>query len=78
MLVMTCVSCKSEVTVNPHLYDAEILLKKDHLSLECGYTAKVRSEAICPNCGNHIYHYHSCPVYASDIIELALRRERQV
>lgn len=78
MLVLTCKNCNKEVTVNPHLYDAEIRLGKDHLSFESGYEAKVRSEAICPNCGNHIYNFHSCEIYTSDIIQLALRRERQV
>ena len=78
MLVLTCNNCKNEVTINPHLYDAEILLQDDPLNFERGYMAKVRSETICPDCGYHIYNYHSCPVYTSDIIELALRREKQI
>ena len=77
MLVLTCNNCKNEVVVNPHLYDAEILIEKDPLRFAPEYRARVRSEVICPDCGHHLYNIHSCPVSTSDIIELALRRERQ-
>ena len=77
MLVLTCLGCKNEVVVNPHLYEAEILFTKDHLTFRPEYTARVRSEVICPDCGQHLYNIHSCPIRTSDIIELAVRRERQ-
>ena len=78
MLVLTCKKCKNEVTVNPHLYEAEILFEKDPVRFTSVYMARVRSEVICPDCGCHLYNIHSCPIRTSDIIELALRRERQV
>ena len=78
MLKLPCDRCRQEVIVNPHLYDVTITVEEDPLNLERGYTARVRSEAICPHCGNHMYNYHKCPITTSDVIDLALRREVQV
>ena len=78
MLKLTCQNCKEEVVVNPRLYDAMITVAEDPLCLERGYTARVRSETICPRCGNHMYGYHKCHISTSDVVELALRREVHV
>lgn len=78
MLKLTCKNCKEEVVINPHLYDAIITVEEDPLRLEREYTARVRSETICPRCGHHMYDYHTCPISTSDIIDLALRREVHV
>ena len=78
MLRLTCDHCKEEVVVNPHLYDATITVEEEPLYLERGYTARVRSETICPHCGHHMYNYHTCHISTSDIIDLALRREVHV
>lgn len=78
MLKLTCDRCKQEVVVNPHLYDASIVVTDEPLYQTRGYTASVRSETICPHCGHHMYNYHKCPITTSDIIDLALRREVHV
>lgn len=78
MLRLTCKNCKEEVVVNPHLYDTTILVEEDPMHMRRGYTARVRSETICPRCGNHMYNYHTCPISTSDIVDLALRREVHV
>ena len=78
MLRLTCSNCKNEVIVAPHLYDAMITVEEDPLNLERGYTARVRSEAICPHCGYHMYNHHTCPISSSDVVDLALRREVHV
>ena len=78
MLKLTCRNCKEEVISNPHLYDVKITTEEGPMRLECVYTARVRSEAICPRCGHHIHDYHTCPISTSDIIDLALRREHHV
>ena len=75
MLKITCDRCKEEVVINPHLYDATIRIEDEPIYQTRSYVAVVRSEAICPRCGNHLYNYHKCPVSTSDIIDLALRRE---
>lgn len=75
MLKLTCDRCKEEVVVNPHLYDADITREDEPLYQTRCFTARVRSEAICPYCGQHLYNYHKCPISTSDIVDLALRRE---
>ena len=78
MLKLTCNRCKQEVVVNPHLYDASIFVKEEPRYQTHSFNATVRSEAMCPHCGNHMYNFHKCPISTSDIVELALRREVHV
>lgn len=78
MLKLTCKNCKEEVVVNPHIYDATILVEEDPMRMNRGYTARVRSQTICPRCGYNMYGYHICPISTGDIIDLALRREVHV
>lgn len=78
MLRLTCLNCKSDVVVNPYLYEPRIITSEEFLTHEKTYTAKVRGEATCPACGNHIYETFTSPIYIKDIIDLALRKETHV
>jgi hypothetical protein len=78
MLRLTCLNCKNDVVVNPYLYEPRIITSEEFLTHERTYTAKVRGEATCPTCGNHIYETFTCPIYTKDIIDIALRRETHV
>lgn len=78
MLKLTCLECKNDVIVNPHLYDPRIVVSEEFLSHEKTYTAKVNGKALCPHCGGDICEIFTCPISTSDIVDLALRREVHV
>ena len=75
MLIKTvCNKCKEEVAVPLFFYDVRILFDDDLMSKYRGYTASATGKAICPCCGNEIREHYSCPIFDSDIKDLATRR----
>ena len=74
MLKITCSTCNHDAVVNPYLYSPDItthILPNDAKE----YIAHVMANIICPECGKFIHKTFSCPIFNSDIIDLALRQE---
>ena len=78
MLKIDCDTCKEEVIVNMHMSQATINFQRDGFNDRILWTARVKGRAICPRCGAEIDKRFESEIYPSDIIDLALRRERHV
>ena len=78
MLVIECNTCKEEVTVNMHMSQPTINFQHDGFHDRILWTARVKGRAICPKCGAEIEKRFESEIYPSDVIDLALRRERQI
>ena len=78
MLRITCDTCKEEVTVNMHISNPAINFQRDGFNNRMMYVARAKGRAICPNCGAVIEKRFESEIYPSDVIDLALRRERNV
>jgi predicted nucleic-acid-binding Zn-ribbon protein len=74
MIKVTCNKCKEEVAVPLYFYDVRILVENDPMDMHREYTASAMGKAICPKCGNEIYEHCRCPIFDSDIKDLATRR----
>ena len=78
MLKITCDTCKETVVVNMYTSHPTINFCKDVFNLNLVYSAKAKGRAICPKCGAEIVKHFESEITASDIIDLALRREIHV
>ena len=78
MLRITCDTCKEEVTVNMRLSNPTINFQRDGFNDRIMYVARAKGRAICPKCGAEIEKRFESEIYPSDVIDLALRRERNV
>lgn len=74
MIEVTCNRCKEEVVVPLYFYDVRILVEDNPMSMHREYTASAIGKAICPQCGNEIREHCRCPIFDSDIKDLATRR----
>lgn len=77
MLKINCDVCHEEVTVNMHISNPAITFQRDGLNDGICYTARAKGRAICPKCGTEIIKQFESEVSPSDVIDLALRRERK-
>ena len=78
MLKIDCDTCKEEVIVNMHMSRPTIVFWRDGFNDRISWTARVKGRAICPKCGAEIEKHFESEIYPSDIIDLALRKERHV
>ena len=78
MLKITCDACKETVVVNMYTSHPAINFYRDGIHDRLSYSAKAKGHAICPKCGAEIVKHFESEITASDIIDLALRREIHV
>ena len=78
MLKITCDTCQENVVVNMHIANPRINYHRDGLHGRIAYEACAKGRAICPRCGADITKDFSSEITASDVIEMALRREIHV
>lgn len=78
MLKITCDTCKETAVVNMHISHPTINFYKDGFNDRLSYSAKAKGRAICPKCGAEIIKHFESEITASDVIDLALRREIHV
>lgn len=78
MLKINCDICNEEVTVNMYISNPVINFQREVFNDGICYIAKAKGRAICPNCGAEIIKQFESEIYPSDVIDLALRRERKI
>ena len=78
MLKINCDICNEEVTVNMHISNPVINFQREGFNDRICYIAKAKGRAICPKCGAEIIKQFESEIYLSDVIDLALRRERKI
>ena len=78
MLKITCDTCGETAVVNMHISHPTINFYRDGFHDRLSYSAKAKGRAICPKCGAEIVKYFESEITASDVIDLALRREIHV
>lgn len=78
MLKITCDTCGETAVVNMHISHPTINFCKNGFNLNLVYSAKAKGRAICPKCGAEIVKLFESEITASDVINLALRREIHV
>jgi hypothetical protein len=76
MIKITCDNCKRESSLSFYFYDVRIIIEADPTA-DAGrnYTASACARATCPHCGEDVRRHFTNPIFGSDIIELAIRRE---
>ena len=78
MLKITCDTCRETAVVNMHISHPTINFSRDDFNDRLSYSAKAKGRAICPKCGAEIIKHFESEITASDVIDLALRREIHV
>ena len=78
MLKITCDTCGETAVVNMHISHPAINFYRDGIHNILCYSAKAKGHAICPQCGAEIIKHFESEITASDVIDLALRREIHV
>ena len=78
MLKITCDACGETAVVNMHISHPAINFYRDGFHGTLCYSAKAQGRAICPKCGAEIVKHFTSEITASDVIDLALRREIHV
>lgn len=78
MLKVDCKNCKEEVIVNMHMSQPTINFYRDEPNDRISWSAHVKGRAICPTCGVEIIKRFESEICLSDVVDLALRRERHV
>lgn len=78
MLVIDCDTCKEEVTVNMYMGRPFLVSYREGFDNKILWLARVKGRTICPKCGAEIEKLFESEISPSDLMDLALRRERHV
>lgn len=72
----TCYRCKNSIDIPMYFYTHRITKETAFLSTTEQYVAKVTGKAICPHCGEEIHQDFTSIISKQDIVELAIREEK--